>query len=97
MCCRIVELRHKEVICIRDGTRLGCVDDVEVDTADGRLVSIVLYGRPRLLGLLGRGEDCVIPWACIEVIGPDTILVSSDPPRPPRRRPGWWNALTGRR
>ena len=31
MRCRIVELRHKEVISAGDGTRLGFVDDVEVE------------------------------------------------------------------
>ena len=96
MCCRIVEMRNKEVICIKDGTRLGCVCDVEIDTCSGQLVSIVIFGRPKLFGLLGREEDCVIPWNCIEVIGPDTILVSFEPPRHPRRRKqSFWGKMFG--
>lgn len=32
MLCRITDMHSKEVINVCDGTRLGCVDDVEVDT-----------------------------------------------------------------
>ena len=81
MCCRIIEMRDKQVICIKDGTIIGCVCDVEIDIACGKLVSIVIYGRPRCFGLLGRCEDIVIPWSCIEIIGSDTILVNFDPPQ----------------
>ncbi len=80
MGCRIIEMRDKQVICIKDGTIIGCVCDVEIDIQSGKLVSIVIYGRPRCFGLLGRNEDIVIPWNCIEIIGSDTILVNFDPP-----------------
>lgn len=81
MNCRIVELKDKQVICIKDGTVLGFVGDIEVDTGSGRLVSIVIYGRSRFFGIAGREDDCVIPWEEIEVIGDDSILVRSEPPR----------------
>lgn len=80
MCCRIIEMRDKQVICIKDGTIIGCVCDVEIDVACGKLVSIVIYGRPRCFGILGRCEDIIIPWSCIEIIGSDTILVNFEPP-----------------
>ena len=75
MNCRIIDMRHKEVISIKDGTRLGCVNDVEVDTSCGKVVAIVIYGRLRCFGLLGREDDIVIKWEDIQVIGDDTILV----------------------
>ncbi|MEG1886605.1 MAG: hypothetical protein RR177_00620 [Oscillospiraceae bacterium] len=37
MCCKIVDMREKQVICIKDGTILGCVYDVEVDTCNGKV------------------------------------------------------------
>ena len=46
MNCRIVDMRNKDVINVKDGTRLGYVSDVEVDTANACLVAIVIYGRP---------------------------------------------------
>lgn len=81
MSCRIIEMRDKQVICIKDGTILGCVCDVEIDTSCGKLTSIVIYGRPKCFGLFGRCEDIIIPWNCIEIIGEDTILVNFDPPQ----------------
>lgn len=97
MCCRIVEMKDKQVVCIKDGTILGFVCDVEVDTCSGKLCSIVVFGRRRCFGLLGREEDCVIPWENIEVIGQDSILVSFDPPRTRRkkRRGGFVGGLFG--
>lgn len=75
MNCRVVELRHKEVINCHNGCKIGVVDDVEVNTKDAKVVSIVIYGRPKFFGLLGRHDDFVIPWENIELIGEDAILV----------------------
>ncbi len=75
MSCRLVELRHKEVINACDGTRIGYVDDLEIDTKCARVVSLVVFGRPRFFGIFGRSEDYIIPWDNINLIGEDTILV----------------------
>ena len=93
MACRIVEMRNKEVICIKDGTRLGCVCDVEIDTCCGKVLSIVVFGRPKLWGILGREDDIIIAWNCIEVIGDDTILVSYTLPRIHHRKKGFFHKL----
>ena len=82
MVCRINDFKYKDVVDAAD----GYVGDVELDTADARLTAIVIRGRLRLFGLLGREDDLVIPWEDIQVIGQDTILV--------RTRPA---ALSGRR
>lgn len=78
MCCRIADMRNKQVVCIKNGCVLGYVYDVEFNTADGSLTSVIIPGRPRFFGLLGHDEDIVIPWSEIEVIGPETILVTTD-------------------
>lgn len=78
MVCRIVELRHKEVINSSNGCRIGFVDDVEVDTLTSQVRAIIVFGRPRCLGLLGRNDDVIIPWSDIQLIGEDTILVSTN-------------------
>ena len=106
MTCRIVDMRCKDVINIHDGTRLGTVGDVEVDTCTAKLVAIVIYGRPKFCGLLGHEDDCVICWEDIEVIGEDTILVNcksrhcDHPGRKPEersRRCGFIDSLLGSR
>lgn len=76
MCCRLAEMREKQVVCIKDGTILGFVNDIELDTESGRLTYIVVYGQRRLFGLFGRDNDCRIPWESIEVIGEDSVLVN---------------------
>lgn len=77
MGCCIAELRNKEVICKCNGTRIGNVDDVIIDISNGRLESIVIYGKNRMMGFFGKCEDIVIPWCDIDIIGEDTILVNS--------------------
>lgn len=88
MMCRLSDLREKEVISIQNGSCLGCVSDVEIDTCCAKVVAIVIYGRSRLFGLLGREEDIVIGWEEIQCIGEDTVLVKCCPPAcaPHRRR-----------
>ncbi len=76
MYCRVQDLRYKDVINVSDGTRLGCVCDVEVDTVTARICAIVIYGRLRWCGILGREEDIIITWDNIQLIGEDTILVN---------------------
>lgn len=88
--CRIADLRCKEVINLCDGSRLGYVGDVEIDVLCGRVVAIVVPGRCRLFGLLGREEDHVIPWEAIEKIGGDIILVRYDRPMLRREPPRKW-------
>ena len=46
-------LCRKEVIDISDGRRLGFVRDAVLDR-QGRIVSLIVPGRRRLFGLLGR-------------------------------------------
>lgn len=73
------ELRCKEVICVNDGARLGYVSDVRVELPEGRVVSVIVPGPCRILGLFCRKDDFVIPWGCIRRIGPDIILVDIKP------------------
>ena len=95
MICRIQEFRYKDVVCVEDGTRLGYVGDVELDTRTARLRSIVIYGRYRWLPF-AREEDIIVPWEEIQIIGEDTILVNIAPPRSSRKkRRGFWAVPQG--
>jgi YlmC/YmxH family sporulation protein len=73
------ELKGKEVISSSDGSRLGFIDDIEVDTVTGTLASVVIYGRSRFFGLAEREDDFVIPYKNVALIGRDTILVNHNP------------------
>lgn len=78
MICRIDELKNKQVVCINDGFVLGYIGDIELDTESGNLTAIIIFGRPRLLGLIGKQDDIIIPWKDIKVIGKETVLVTAD-------------------
>ena len=93
MCCRITDMRQKQVVCIKSGTLLGCVGDVEVDTCNGNIVNIVVLGRPKCFGLLGKYDDIVLPWTSIEVIGRDAMLVNFEPPQAARRKKSFFGSF----
>ena len=93
MKCSIADMRNKEVINLQDGTRLGFVGDVEIDTENAKLTTIIIYGRSRLFGLLGRTDDIMIPW---ENIGDETILVNHTIyASPQRRKQSLWSQFFG--
>ena len=77
MSVKFSQLQCKEVICVDSGQRLGFVSDVELDVKDARLLSILVPGEG---SLFGRGPSLRIPWACIEHIGEDLIIVNIKDP-----------------
>ena len=81
MICSLSELKQKEIIDITDGTKIGFVDDVEMDLENSIVTSLVVYGRPRFFGLLGRDDDMIIRCDEISVVGKDTILIKPQKPR----------------
>ena len=71
-----MDFRHKEVINIKNGKRLGNVQDVTADLKTGTIISIIVPGAPtKFLGIFSSGNDIVIPWENITCIGDDVILV----------------------
>ncbi len=76
---RIAQLRYKEVISVTDGSRFGYVGDLEVDLDSGQVRSLIVPGRLRLFGLLGREADRFIPWDSVHRFGEDIILVENAP------------------
>ena len=69
------DLKCKEVINVCDGGRLGCVIDLELDLCTGMILSIIVPGEGRLLGLIRARDGVVIPFCRIQKIGEDVILV----------------------
>ena len=76
MICRLLDLRNKEVVNICNGECLGNVCDIEFDTCCANIISLIIYGRPKLFGLLGKEDDIIIKWQNIQCIGEDAILVN---------------------
>ena len=70
-----LDFKHKEVVNIVDGKRLGFVQDVTADLESGIITSIIVPGNSKLLNLFAGNNDIVIPWQDIKCIGEDIILV----------------------
>jgi len=70
-----MDFKHKEVINITDGRRLGFVQDVTANLESGIITSIIVPGSPKLFKFFSAGNDIVIPWEKIKCIGDDVILV----------------------
>ena len=77
MICRIAQLQYKEIIDMASGARYGFASDVELDLERGAVEAVVIQGRPRLWGLLGREPDLVVPWSAVRRVGEDIILVDT--------------------
>ena len=76
--CRIFDMGYKEVIELRSGARLGYVYDAEIDMDTGQVKALLVPGKARLFGLLGREEDRVFPWEAVRRFA---------------RTPFWWRHL----
>lgn len=70
-----LDFKHKEVINIADGKRLGFVQDVNADLETGMITSIIVPGSTRLISFFSSSNDIIIPWQNIKCIGDDIILV----------------------
>ena len=70
-----LDFKHKEVISICDGKRLGFVQDVTADFKTGTISEILVPGNNKIFNLFTSGNELVIPWSSIKTIGEDVILV----------------------
>ena len=70
-----LDFKHKEVININDGRRLGFVQDVTANLESGMITSIIVPGSSKLFNIFSTGNDIVIPWENVKCIGDDVILV----------------------
>lgn len=87
----LYELCEKHVVNMSTGGDLGRVDDLEFSPENASVTHLVIYGKPRLFGLLGRGEDCRIEWGCIRTIGSDVVLIENgEPEKSETVKPSFW-------
>ena len=70
-----LDFKHKEVININNGKRLGFVQDVCADLVTGTITSIIVPGNNKILNIFTQNNEIVIPWQNIKCIGDDLILV----------------------
>ena len=91
----LTELKKKDVVQMKTGAKLGRADDLKFDGEEGRLEGLILFGRAKLFGLLGRQPDLFVPWEEIARLGQDVILVNTDLPRDHTERESFWQKWLG--
>ena len=70
-------LCRKDIISISTGQNIGRADDIEFNEKNAKVENLIVFGRPKLFGLLGRGKDVRIPWEDVITVGKDVILINS--------------------
>lgn len=75
----VYELCERDVVNVTTGQNLGKVDDISFEPETASITGVILYGRLKLFGLLGREEDRYIPWDRVRRFGEDIILVEQEP------------------
>lgn len=70
-------LCEKDIISVSTGQNIGRADDIEFSEKTATVENLVVFGRPKLFGLLGRGKDIRIPWNDVITVGRDVILINS--------------------
>lgn len=71
-------LCEKEVINLKDGSRLGTINDIEIDTGTGRIIAICIEIKGGFFSAKSERQTVRILWDDIQTIGEDTILISID-------------------
>lgn len=77
MLCTLTEIRRKEIVDTKTGVILGRADDIQFDSETSNILSMIIYGRPKLFGFLGRDSDLAVKFEDITLIGKDAILVKN--------------------
>lgn len=68
---------QKDIISVVTGQNIGRADDIEFSQETAVVENLVVFGRPKLFGLLGRGQDIRIAWSDVITVGRDVILINS--------------------
>ena len=75
MLCTLSDIRKKEIVDTKTGVILGRADDIQFDAETANILSMIIYGRPKFFGFLGRDADISVSFEDVSLIGKDAILV----------------------
>ena len=76
---RLYELRQKEVINCCDGKKLGYICDIEFNVCSGKICYFAVPISCKVCGIIGKGEEIIIPYNCVKTIGKDVVVVDIEP------------------
>ena len=72
---RLSDLQHKDVINIIDGSKVGNIIDIKIDSA-GNMEGLIVEKSKFIVSMFSTKNELEIKWEQIEKIGEDVILVN---------------------
>lgn len=75
---RFWELGNKDVINCKNGRRLGCVGDLEIDLCSFSVTDFYIPVGSKYCGCIGKKAEYRIPVKSVVRVGVDIILVDVD-------------------
>jgi len=72
---RLSDLQHKDVINIIDGSKVGNIIDIKIDS-NGNMEGLVVEKSKFFISMFSTKDELEIKWNQIEKIGEDVILVN---------------------
>jgi YlmC/YmxH family sporulation protein len=71
------DLQAKDVVNVVDGSKLGKVTDLEIDSASGKIISVIVSSSSRFINFFTGNNQITIKWDQIVKIGGEVIIVNS--------------------
>jgi YlmC/YmxH family sporulation protein len=75
---RFFDFKQKEVINIKDGSRLGYVNDFDFCHEKGHCKCLIVPGPARVFGIFGREQEYRVSWEHVKQVGDDLILIECE-------------------
>ena len=72
---RLSDLQHKDVVNVIDGSKIGNIIDIKIDSK-GNMEGLIVEKNKFLVSMFTTKNEIEIKWGQIEKIGEDVILVN---------------------
>ena len=72
---RLSDLQHKDVVNVMDGSKIGNIIDIKIDSK-GNMEGLIVEKSKFLVSMFNNKNEIEIKWGQIEKIGEDVILVN---------------------
>lgn len=74
---KLHELQSKDIVNVSDGSKLGRISDLEIDTTNGTILSFTLQQNLRFSNLFSNNNSIRLTWDQIIKIGEEVIIVNT--------------------
>lgn len=70
------DLQSRDVVNVVDGSKLGKINSIDVDTTSGTIIAISVLPNTRFKSFFSKDSTIIIPWNQIVKIGGEVIIVN---------------------